>query len=119
VLNGSSGLQGTLLLDEIGDLPPELQPKILRVLQKGQLERLGGAATSHTDERVICATHSADSFYRLSAPRLNYRHCIIAPKISVNDFAIDYAARMRKPIVAIEYRFMAAPVRHSWPGNFR
>src|SRR5580704_16478969 len=49
--------RGTLLLDEIGDLPLELQPKILRVLQERQFERLGGAATIHTDVRVICATH--------------------------------------------------------------
>src|ERR1700737_2762119 len=69
---------GTLFLDEIGDLPLELQPKILRVMQERQFERLGGAATIHTDVRVICATHRdltkmieerqfrADLFYRLS-----------------------------------------------------
>ncbi len=49
--------RGTLFLDEIGDLPLELQPKILRVMQERQFERLGGAATIHTDVRVICATH--------------------------------------------------------------
>ena len=49
--------RGTLLLDEIGDLPLELQPKLLRVMQERQFERLGGAATIHTDVRVICATH--------------------------------------------------------------
>src|SRR5271165_6882657 len=49
--------RGTLFLDEIGDLPPELHPKILRVLQERQFERLGSAATMHTDVRVICATH--------------------------------------------------------------
>src|SRR5580704_6897748 len=70
--------RGTLFLDEIGDLPLELQPKILRVIQERQFERLGGAATIHTDVRVICATHRnlaemvddlefrADLFYRLS-----------------------------------------------------
>src|SRR6202162_4833201 len=70
--------RGTLLLDEIGDLPLELQPKILRVIQERQFERLGGMATIHTDVRVICATHRnlvemldkcefrADLFYRLS-----------------------------------------------------
>src|ERR1700686_1878902 len=70
--------RGTLFLDEIGDLPLELQPKILRVMQERQFERLGGAATIHTDVRVICATHRnlvemidehqfrADLFYRLS-----------------------------------------------------
>jgi formate hydrogenlyase transcriptional activator len=70
--------RGTLFLGEIGDLPLELQPKILRVLQERQFERLGGAAAIHTDVRVICATHRnltemvderefrADLFYRLS-----------------------------------------------------
>src|SRR5207245_5933382 len=70
--------RGTLLLDEIGDLPLELQPKLLRVIQERQFERLGGAATIHTDVRLICATHRnlsemieegqfrADLFYRLS-----------------------------------------------------
>jgi formate hydrogenlyase transcriptional activator len=70
--------RGTLFLDEIGDLPLELQPKLLRVIQERQFERLGGAATIHTDVRVICATHRnlvemvderqfrADLFYRLS-----------------------------------------------------
>jgi formate hydrogenlyase transcriptional activator len=46
-----------LFLDEIGDLPLELQPKLLRVMQERQFERLGGAATLHTDVRVICATN--------------------------------------------------------------
>src|SRR5712692_578047 len=70
--------RGTLFLDEIGDLPLELQPKLLRVMQERQFERLGGAATIHTDVRVICATHRnliemvnqsqfrADLFYRVS-----------------------------------------------------
>ena len=49
--------RGTLFLDEIGDLPLELQPKLLRVMQERQFERLGSAATIHTDVRVICATH--------------------------------------------------------------
>src|SRR5579864_6578057 len=49
--------RGTLFLDEIGDIPLELQPKLLRVLQERQFERLGGAATIHTDVRVVCATH--------------------------------------------------------------
>src|SRR5436305_6182240 len=49
--------RGTLFLDEIGDLPLELQPKLLRVIQERQFERLGGAATTHSDVRVICATH--------------------------------------------------------------
>src|SRR5271170_7620721 len=126
--------RGTLFLDEIGDLPLELQPKILRVLQERQFERLGSAATIHTDVRVICATHRnlvemvdnrgfrADLFYRLSVfpiqlPPLRERPEDI--RLLVRHFAMDYAGRMRKPITAIAEEFIAACSRHSWPGNVR
>ena len=126
--------RGTLFLDEIGDLPLELQPKILRVLQERQFERLGGAATIHTDVRVICATHQnlnemvdqrqfrADLFYRLSVfpvelPPLRERREDI--RLLVHHFAMHYAARMHKPITAVSEEFMEALVRHSWPGNVR
>src|SRR6202140_1115538 len=126
--------RGTLFLDEIGDLPLELQPKLLRVLQEMQFERLGSAATIHTDGRVICATHRnlvemvderqfrADLFYRLSVfpielPPLRDRPEDI--RLLIHHFAMDFAARMRKPIVAIADQFMAALSRHSWPGNVR
>jgi len=126
--------RGTLFLDEIGDIPLDLQPKLLRVLQERQFERLGSAATIHTDVRVVCATHRnlvgmvdqrqfrADLFYRLSVfpievPPLRQRHEDIP--LLVRHFAMDYADRMRKPIQAISEEFMAALVRHPWPGNIR
>jgi formate hydrogenlyase transcriptional activator len=126
--------RGTLFLDEIGDLPLELQPKLLRVIQERQFERLGGAATIHSDVRVICATHRnlvemvdnrefrADLFYRLSVfpielPPLRERPEDI--RLLVHHFAMEYAARMRKRITAISEEFMTALVRHSWPGNVR
>src|SRR5260370_1095434 len=126
--------RGTLFLDEIGDLPLELQPKLLRVLQERQFERLGGAATIHTDVRVICATHRnlmemteeqqfrADLFYRLSVfpielPPLRERPEDI--RLLVRHFAMDYAERMHRPITAISEEFMAALARHPWPGNVR
>jgi len=126
--------RGTLFLDEIGDLPLELQPKLLRVIQERQFERLGGAATIHSDVRVICATHRnlvemvdkgefrADLFYRLTVfpielPPLRERPEDI-PSL-VHHFAMDYADRMGKPITAISEEFMAALVSHSWPGNVR
>jgi formate hydrogenlyase transcriptional activator len=126
--------RGTLFLDEIGDLPLELQPKILRVMQERQFERLGGAATIHTDVRVVCATHRnlvkmvdqrqfrADLFYRLSVfpielPPLRERPADIP--LLAHHFAMDYAARMRKRITAISEEFMAALARHAWPGNVR
>jgi formate hydrogenlyase transcriptional activator len=126
--------RGTLLLDEIGDLPLELQPKLLRVLQDRQFERLGGSTTIKCDVRVICATHRnliemtnerqfrADLFYRLSVfpivlPPLRERPEDI--RLLVHHFAMDYADRMRKPIKAISEEFMAALARRSWPGNVR
>src|SRR5271169_3843206 len=126
--------RGTLLLDEIGDLPLELQPKILRAIQERQFERLGGTATIHTDVRVICATHRnliemidgrefrADLFYRLSVfpvelPPLRERPEDI--RVLARNFVMDYAARMRKPITSISGEFLGALVRYSWPGNIR
>jgi formate hydrogenlyase transcriptional activator len=126
--------KGTLFLDEIGDLPVELQPKLLRVLQERHFERLGGASMIRTDVRVICATHRnltemieerqfrPDLFYRLSVfpialPPLRERPEDI--RLLVHHFAMDYAARMSKRITAISEEFMAALVRHSWPGNIR
>ena len=126
--------RGTLLLDEVGDLPLELQPKLLRVMQERQFERLGGGATIQTDVRVICATHQnlvemvdnrefrADLFYRLSVfpielPPLRERPEDI--RLLVHHFAMDYAARMRKRITAISEEFTTSLERHSWPGNVR
>jgi len=126
--------RGTLFLDEIGDLPLELQPKLLRVMQEREFERLGGAATIHTDVRVICATHRnlvemiserqfrADLFYRLGVfpielPPLRDRPEDI--RLLAHHFAMGYAARMHKRITAISEEFMATLVRHSWPGNVR
>ena len=126
--------RGTLFLDEIGDLPLELQPKILRVMQERQFERLGGTATIHTDVRVICATHRnliemvdegefrEDLFYRVSVfpielPPLRDRSEDI--RLLVHHFAMDFAARMHKPITSISEEFMAGLMRHPWPGNVR
>src|SRR5712672_3288935 len=126
--------RGTLFLDEIGDLPLELQPKLLRVVQERQFERLGGAATIHTDVRVICATNRhliemteerqfrADLFYRLSVfpievPPLRERPEDI--RLLVRHFAMDYSDRMQKPFTDVAEEFIAALARHSWPGNVR
>jgi formate hydrogenlyase transcriptional activator len=126
--------RGTLLLDEIGDLPLELQPKLLRVMQERQFERLGGTGTVHTDVRVICATHRnlaqmvderqfrADLLYRLSVfpielPPLRNRPEDV--RSLVEHFAMHCAFRMGKEISGISEKFMAALVRHSWPGNVR
>src|SRR5713101_5724451 len=126
--------RGTLLLDEIGDLSLELQPKLLRVMQERQFERLGGAATIHTDVRLICATHRdltelieerqfrTDLFYRLSVFPITLSPLRERPEdihLLVRHFAMGYADRMQKPITAIADEFMAVLTRHSWPGNVR
>jgi formate hydrogenlyase transcriptional activator len=126
--------RGTLFLDEIGDLPLELQPKLLRVMQEREFERLGSAATIHTDVRVICATHRnlieminerqfrADLFYRLAVFSIELPPLRDRPDdlhLLAHHFAMHYAARMRKRITDISEEFMADLVRHSWPGNVR
>jgi formate hydrogenlyase transcriptional activator len=126
--------RGTLFLDEIGDLPLELQPKLLHVIQERQFERLGGTSTIHTDVRVICASHRnlaeminerqfrADLYYRLSVFPIDLPPLRDRPedlRLLVRHFAMDYAARMHKPITAISEEFMTVLARHSWPGNVR
>jgi len=125
---------GTLFLDEVGDLPLDLQPKLLRVIQEREFERLGSAATIHTDVRVICATHHnlvqminerrfrADLFYRLGVfpielPPLRERPEDI--RLLAHHFAMAYGTRLRRRITAISEEFIAVLVRHSWPGNVR
>src|SRR5258707_11111283 len=120
--------RGTVFLDEIGELPLELQPKLLRVMQEREFERLGGAATIHTDVRVICATHQnlvdminerqfrADLFYRLGVfpialPPLRDRPQDI--RLLVHHFSIAYAARMNKQLTAISEEFIVGPVQPS------
>jgi DNA-binding NtrC family response regulator len=107
------GKPGTLCLDEFGELPLELQPKLLRVMQERQFERLGGEAAIHTDVRVICATHQslveminerqfrADLFYRLGVFPIELPPLRDRPEdtsLLVHHFAIDYAARMHNEL---------------------
>ena len=126
--------KGTLFLDEVGDLPLELQPKLLRVLQDGQFERLGSSKTQTSNFRLVAATNRdlralageqqfrMDLFYRLSvfpitAPPLRERREDIP--VLVRHFVQDFATRMRKPIDAIPAETMEALVNYSWPGNVR
>ncbi len=126
--------QGTLFLDEVADLPLELQPKLLSVLQDKQFERLGGTRTITADFRLIAATNRdlrgmaarqefrSDLFYRLNVfpitvPPLRERRQDIPPLVRF--FVQDFAARMRKQIDAIPAETMQALVNYSWPGNVR
>jgi formate hydrogenlyase transcriptional activator len=126
--------QGTLFLDEVGELPLEVQPKLLRVLQEREFERLGSPRTRRTDARLIAATNRdlatmveaqtfrADLFYRLNVfpirvPPLRERPDDIP--LLVRFFAQQYARRMRKPITTIPDDTMQALIQYAWPGNIR
>jgi transcriptional regulator with GAF, ATPase, and Fis domain len=125
---------GTIFLDEIGELPPEMQSALLRVLQEREFERVGGTQTIRADLRVIAATnrdlHTAmldktfrsDLFYRLQVfpieiPPLRERRKDIP--MLVEYFVDRYARRMGKNIRAIEPKSLALLESYLWPGNIR
>jgi transcriptional regulator with GAF, ATPase, and Fis domain len=124
----------TILLDEIGELPVELQSKLLRVLQEGELERLGSSKTIKVDVRVIAATSKnlqqavregkfrEDLFYRLNVfpitvPPLRERREDIPPLVW--HFVNDLSQRMGRSIETIQASTMEAFKSYYWPGNVR
>jgi len=126
--------KGTLFLDEVGDIPLELQPKLLRVLQEHEFERLGSIHTQRVDVRVVAATHRdlklmvedgefrCDLYYRLhvfplSVPALRERREDIP--LLAQHFADEYARLMNRHIDPITPEAMEALIRYSWPGNVR
>jgi formate hydrogenlyase transcriptional activator len=126
--------KGTLFLDEVGDIPLELQAKLLRVLQEQEFERLGSNRTHKVDVRLIAATHRdlpamvkqgtfrEDLYYRLKVfpiqvPPLRQRAEDI-PRL-VRHFTSLYSQRMNKRIDEIPPDTMQALVRYQWPGNIR
>ena len=128
------GSRGTVFLDEIGEIPLELQPKLLRVLQEREFERLGSSRTLQTDARLIAATNQdlaamvanqmfrSDLFYRLNVfplqvPPLRERQEDIP--LLVRHFAKQYARRMNKVIDTIPSDTMNVLVQYDWPGNIR
>jgi formate hydrogenlyase transcriptional activator len=125
---------GSLFLDEIGDIPLELQPKLLRVLQEQEFERLGSSHTIRTNVRVVAATSRDlrrmvterrfrdDLYYRLNifpiaVPPLRERPTDIP--LLVRYFVSKYERRMNKTIQMISKETMDAMVRYDWPGNIR
>ncbi|HEX4165015.1 MAG TPA: sigma 54-interacting transcriptional regulator [Bryobacteraceae bacterium] len=125
---------GTIFLDEIGDIPLELQPKLLRVLQEREFERLGSARTIRTDARLIAATNRdlksmveeqrfrSDLYYRLNVfpirvPSLRERREDIP--LLVRHFVKDFSRRNQRVIDTIPSETMQALVRYHWPGNIR
>jgi formate hydrogenlyase transcriptional activator len=126
--------KGTLFLDEVGDIPLELQPKLLRVLQEHEFERLGSTRTQHVDVRVIAATHRdlkrmvedglfrSDLYYRLHVfplvvPALRDRRDDIP--LLVRHYVNKYAQRMQRQIHTIPAAAMEALANYDWPGNVR
>jgi formate hydrogenlyase transcriptional activator len=126
--------QGTIFLDEVGEIPLEIQPKLLRVLQEREFERLGGSRTLRTNARLIAATNRdlrsmveeqtfrSDLFYRLSVfpihvPPLRERTEDIP--FLVRHFAQYFAFNMGKRIETISTETMNALLRYPWPGNIR
>ncbi len=126
--------QGSLFLDEVGDIPPELQPKLLRVVQEQEFERLGSSHTQRVDVRLIAATNHnlqqmvaegrfrSDLFYRLNVfpitvPPLRERAEDIP--LLVRYFVSKYARRMNKRIERIPGETIIALSEYPWPGNVR
>jgi formate hydrogenlyase transcriptional activator len=126
--------KGTLFLDEVGDIPPGLQPKLLRVLQEQEFERLGSTRTHQVDVRLVAATNRdlaamvkrnefrSDLYYRLNVfpiplPPLRARREDI-PAL-VQHFVEVYASRMAKEIDQIPPETMTELTSYAWPGNIR
>jgi formate hydrogenlyase transcriptional activator len=126
--------RGTIFLDEIGDIPLELQPKLLRVLQEREFERLGSTRALRTDARLIAATNRdlktmveeqsfrSDLYYRLNVfpirmPSLRQRKEDIP--LLVRHFVQEFSRRNNRVIDTIPSETMQALVRYHWPGNIR
>jgi formate hydrogenlyase transcriptional activator len=126
--------KGTLFLDEVGDIPPSLQPKLLRVLQEQEFERLGSGRTHKVDVRLVAATNRnlgkmvmrgqfrSDLYYRLNVfpillPALRERREDI-PAL-VTHFVDIFSRRMGRQIDSIHPETMAAFQWYAWPGNVR
>jgi transcriptional regulator with GAF, ATPase, and Fis domain len=126
--------KGTLLLDEIGDIPLALQPKLLRVLQEQEFERLGSGRTHRVDVRLVAATHRdleqmvkrnefrSDLFYRLNVfpvqlPPLRERRDDIPALVS--HFVEIFSRRIGKSIKCIPDEIVSALSIYAWPGNVR
>jgi formate hydrogenlyase transcriptional activator len=126
--------RGTLFLDEVGDIPLELQPKLLRVLQEQEFERLGGNRTQRVDVRMVAATNvdlsklvaqrafRSDLYYRLNVfpiqiPALRERTEDIP--LLVRYFVQRFSRSLNKPVEYIPAEAMDALASYSWPGNVR
>src|SRR6185437_919838 len=126
--------QGTLFLDEVGDIPIEIQPKLLRALQEREFERLGSTRTKRVDVRLVAATNRdlesmiaarefrSDLYYRLNVfpiripPLRERKHDI---PLLVSYFVQKFAKQMQKQIETIPAAALKAMEEWEWPGNVR
>lgn len=125
---------GTLFLDEVGDLSPATQVKLLRVIQSGEFERVGGIETLRTDVRMIAATnrdleqmvedgsYRADLFYRLNVVTIRIpplRECREDIPILVNEFLQEFSAENERDVHTLTPAAMDLMMAYEWPGNVR
>lgn len=125
---------GTIFLDEIGEMPAELQAKLLRVLESGEFIKVGDSKTIKVNVRIIAATNRdlqkeietgrfrSDLFFRLSVfqimlPALRER--IKDIPVLANHFAILFAAKTNKPVPVLQKEYLEALQHYNWPGNIR
>jgi formate hydrogenlyase transcriptional activator len=126
--------QGTIFLDEVEDIPLDLQSKLLRVLQEHEFERLGSSRTLRVDVRVVAATNASleqlveekkfrsDLYYRLNVFPINVPPLRERPEdipLLVHFFANKFAQQMKRRIESVPRETMAALVNYHWPGNIR
>ena len=125
---------GTVFLDEIGDVPPAVQVKLLRVLQEGEVRPLGATQTNHVDVRIVAATHQdlyasiksgkfrEDLFYRLNVINIalpNLKERIEDVPLLAYFFLRKYAAKLNKAVQRISVDALTALQEYGWPGNVR
>src|SRR5262249_30331162 len=128
------GHRGAIFLDEVGEMSLEVQPKLLRVLQEREFERLGSTRTLRTEARLIAATNCnlstlveaqafrADLFYRLNVFPVNVPPLRERPEdipLLVRHFVAQYARQMQRTIDTIPAATLDALCRYPWPGNIR
>jgi formate hydrogenlyase transcriptional activator len=126
--------RGTLFLDEVADLPLELQPKLLRVLQEQEFERLGSNRTQHVDVRIVAATNGdlgklvaertfrSDLYYRLNVFPIHIPALRERPEdvpLLVRYFVQKFSLRLNKSVAYVPAEAMDALAGYSWPGNIR
>lgn len=126
--------KGTLFLDEIGDISPSMQAKLLRVLQSGQFERVGGSETIRVDVRIVAASNKRledeveagrfrrDLFFRLSVIRLDLPPLRERPEdipLLAAHFLEKLKSKSMPPVTEIDHEAMQALLDYSWPGNVR